>query len=509
MSAKSLMVMGTASDVGKSVVVTALCRSFARAGHAVVPFKAQNMSNNAAVCEGGEIGRAQAVQAEAAGLPPSVLMNPVLLKPSSDLGSQVVICGRARFHTTFRDNYDRYRAEAWPAIRQSYEALAKRFALIVIEGAGGAAEINLRYRDLVNWPVAELADAPVLLVADIDRGGVFASLVGTVELLAPEERRRVKGFIINKFRGHRELLESGLRLLTERTGIPVLGVLPYRENLGIAEEDAVVLYRHRPRRPPTAVTCGVLHLPHIANFTDFDGLDKEPDVSVHYLRDPGSAPALDLVILPGTKATVDDLAWLRAAGWEEWLNRQRAAGAWIVGVCGGYQMLGRRIIDRDHVESAEPETAGLGLLSVETIFDPEKLTRTVRAVHRATNLVVAGYEIHAGRIHGVNERNAVFKIIERDGRVASELEGLASADGRVFGSSIHGLFDAPAFRRHLINAVRASKGLAPLESRPAEDVETERRATYDSLADWWEACIDMRRIAALAGVAWKPRAGAV
>lgn len=489
------MVMGTASDVGKSVIVTALCRSFARAGRKVAPFKAQNMSNNAAVCPGGgEIGRAQAVQAEAAGLAPSVAMNPVLLKPGSDMGSQVVIGGRPRFLMNFQ-NYERYRTEAWPAIKQSYESLATRFELVVIEGAGGAAEINLRDRDIVNWPVAELANAPVLLVGDIDRGGVFASLVGTVELLASAERQRLKGFVINKFRGDIRLLETGLGMLEERTGIPVLGVLPYCADLGVPQEDAVVLYRAQDRSKASSVVCAVLHFPHIANFTDFEALNDEPDVTVHYLRDAGSAPPVDVIILPGTKSTVADLAWLRTAGWEEYLKHHCAVGGWLIGICGGYQMLGRRIIDREQVESIQPETTGLGLLPTETTFQREKIAETVRGFHRTTALPVAGYEIHAGRIRGVNHSNALFKIVDRDGIRVNDFEGIQAEGGRVIGSSIHGLFDTVGFRRCFINQVRASKGLPELEQGSPRDSSVQRPATYDRVADWLERHVDMHRMA--------------
>ena len=306
MRARSLMVMGTASDVGKSVVVTALCRAFARAGVRVAPFKSQNMSNNAAVCPGGgEIGRAQAVQAEACGLEPSPDMNPVLLKTQSDMVCQVVVHGRARFQMGVND-YERYRTEAWPEMVKSYNNLAREFELIVIEGAGSAAEINLRHRDIVNWKIAELADAPVLLVADIDKGGVFASVVGTVELLAPEERHRIKGVLINKFRGDVRLLESGLRFLEQRTGIPVIGVLPWQERLGLPQEDAASLHGiAKHLNQPIAI--GVVHLPCISNYTDFEALEDEPDVAVHYMSDPSVAPRLDVLILPGTKSTVADL----------------------------------------------------------------------------------------------------------------------------------------------------------------------------------------------------------
>ena len=492
--------MGTASDVGKSVVVTALCRAFARAGVRIAPFKSQNMSNNSAVCPGGgEIGRAQAVQAQACGLEPSVDMNPVLLKTESDMRSHVVIRGRARFQMGVND-YERYRAEAWPEIVSSYSNLARNFELIVIEGAGGAAEINLRHRDIVNWKIAELADASVLLVADIDKGGVFASIVGTIELLAPEERQRVKGVLINKFRGDVKLLESGLRFLEQRTGIPIIGVLPWQENLGLPQEDAAMLAGIAGPAANKPLSIGVIHLPCISNYTDFEALESEADIAVHYLSDPSIAPRLDVLIIPGTKSTVADLKWLRRAGWEDFLVRHRRAGGWVAGICGGYQMLGRRIVDSDGVESDTPETIGLGLLEIETTFQAEKITDRIRAIHLPTNLPIVGYEIHAGRVTGIPESRGLFRLTHRDTGAVDELEGVRSDDGRVIGTSIHGVFDSADFRRNFLDEIRVSKGLAPLDSAERVDTSAGSLAAFDRIADALEACVDMSQIAALVGV---------
>ena len=492
--------MGTASDVGKSVVVTALCRVFARAGVRVAPFKSQNMSNNAAVCPGGgEIGRAQAVQAQACGLEPSPDMNPVLLKTQSGMGCQVVIRGRARFQMGIND-YERYRTEAWPEIVSSYNNLAREFELIVIEGAGSAAEINLRRRDIVNWEIAELADAPVLLVADIDKGGVFASIVGTIELLAPEERRRVKGVLINKFRGDQKLLKPGLRFLEQRTGVPVIGVIPWQQSLGLPQEDAAMLDGIAMHPGDKPMTIGVIHLPSISNYTDFEALEDEPDVAVHYLSDPGMAPRLDVLIIPGTKDTVGDLKWLRAAGWENLLVRHRRAGGWVLGICGGYQMLGRRVIDAGRIESDMVETIGLGLLEMETTFQAEKIADRIRAIHLPTNIPVSGYEIHSGRITGIAASRALFRLTHRDSSAVNELEGVRSDDGRVIGTSIHGMFDSAGFRRNFLDDIRASKGLAPLESAAHDDPDANRRTAFDRIADALEQYVDMPRIAALAGL---------
>ena len=492
--------MGTASDVGKSVVVTALCRVFARAGVRVAPFKSQNMSNNAAVCPGGgEIGRAQAVQAQACGLEPSPDMNPVLLKTQSGMGCQVVIRGRARFQMGVND-YERYRTEAWPEIVSSYNNLAREFELIVIEGAGSAAEINLRRRDIVNWEIAELADAPVLLVADIDKGGVFASIVGTIELLAPEERRRVKGVLINKFRGDQKLLKPGLSFLEQRTGVPVIGVIPWQQSLGLPQEDAAMLDGIAMHPGDKPMTIGVIHLPSISNYTDFEALEDEPDVAVHYLSDPGMAPRLDVLIIPGTKDTVGDLKWLRAAGWENLLVRHRRAGGWVLGICGGYQMLGRRVIDAGRIESDMVETIGLGLFEMETTFQAEKITDRIRAIHLPTNIPVSGYEIHSGRITGIAASRALFRLTHRDSSAVNELEGVRSDDGRVIGTSIHGMFDSAGFRRNFLDDIRASKGLAPLESAAHDDPDANRRTAFDRIADALEQYVDMPRIAALAGL---------
>jgi adenosylcobyric acid synthase len=499
--AKSLMIMGTASDVGKSVVVAALGRAFARAGVRVAPFKSQNMSNNSAVCAGGgEIGRAQAMQAEACGLAPTLDMNPVLLKPETDTGCQVVIRGRARFQMGVRD-YDRYRREAWPEIVASYESLAAEFELVLIEGAGGAAEVNLKDRDIVNWAVAELAAAPVVLVADIDKGGVFASLVGTVELIQPSERDRVRGMLINKFRGDVRLLDSGLRFLEERTGIPVLGVLPHINGLRLPDEDAARLDYLAPAvSVGSPVTIGVVHLPRISNYTDFEPLEHEPDVTVHYLTDPASAPALDVLILPGTKSTVSDLSWLRRAGWETAMVRHLRGGGRVIGICGGFQMLGRRILDPHGVESKIAESIGLGLLDLETVFERDKITAQVEGYEVSSGLAIRGYEIHAGRAVRAGESEPLLRITKRGGADLEELEGCKSADGRVIGTSIHGLFDSAGFRRRFIDIVRSAKGLEPLGDAPAPDYREVRTAEYDRLADVLIAHADFARIASIAGI---------
>lgn len=498
MRARSLMVMGTASDAGKSVVTVGLCRLFAKAGMWVAPFKSQNMSNNAAVCiGGGEIGRAQAVQAEACGLEPSVDMNPVLLKPESDRSCQVVIGGRVRFRMTTRE-YSHYREQAWPVIVDSYARLAERFELIVIEGAGGAAEVNLRDRDIVNWTIAELADAPVLIIADIDKGGALASLVGTVALLSQAERRRVKGLIINKFRGDLALLYDGLKIIEANTGVPVLGVLPYAGGLEIPEEDGAGLKAGTDPRLARPITIGVVAFPRIANYTDFEPFLREPDVSLQYVEKPEQAGALDVLCLPGTKSTIADLNWLRALGWARFIAGHRAAGRSVVGICGGYQMLGRRIADPEHTESEVTNAEGLGLLAIETVFASAKITARAEAAHIPSGLTIAGYEIHCGRITRFGG-SALFGI-RREGPSPEPFEGAVSDDGAVMGTSIHGLFDAPPFRRHFLNEIRRRKGLAPLPVGQVEDARSLRLQAYDRFAELLRANLDVDAIAALIGV---------
>jgi adenosylcobyric acid synthase len=499
MSAKSLMVMGTASDVGKSVVVTALCRLFANAGIRVAPFKSQNMSNNAAVCaDGGEIGRAQAVQAEACGLEATVDMNPVLLKPESDRGCQVVIRGQARFRMTTRE-YSHYREQAWPEIVASYTRLAEQFEVIVIEGAGGAAEVNLRHRDVVNWSVAELADAPVLIVADIDKGGALAALVGTIALLAPSEHQRVKGLIINKFRGDPALLYDGLKIIEQRTGVPVLGVLPHAGNLAIPEEDGAGLKTGIKPSPDRPIAIGVVVFPRISNYTDFEPFLHEPDVSLQYLENPEQAGSLDVICLPGTKSTIADLAWMRARRWDKLIGNHHAAGGTVVGICGGYQMMGKRIADPHHIESELDEAAGLRMLDIETVFEGEKITARVDGTHVASGLTISGYEIHCGRIAS-SGANAPFRIRSRGGPCPDELEGALHGEGQTFGTSIHGLFDAPRFRRHFLNEIRKRKGLQPLEVVRIEDAPAARGRAYDRFAHLLQTHLDIAAIAALIGI---------
>ena len=473
--AKAIAVLGTGSDVGKSLVSAGLCRLLHRAGLRVAPFKAQNMSLNSSVTpEGGEIGRAQALQAQACGLAPHVDMNPILLKPESNARSQVVLQGKVFATLDARAYFTRGRdPELLRAVEDSYERLASQYEVIVIEGAGSAAEVNLRDRDLVNWTTVELADARVVLVSDIDRGGVFAQIIGTLELIAPEERARVCGIVINKFRGDRSLFDDGVRFLAERTGLPVLGVLPYLRDLALDQEDSLDLDARRAV-PFSAerVNIAVLLVPHMSNFTDFNALSEEEDVVVRYVATPEEAAGADVLILPGSKTTLSDLAYLREKGFEQLLQRHVQHGREVVGICGGYQMLGQSIADPDGVETGG-QGAGLGFLPVTTVLAREKITQQVEAqalhIEGAASLPVRGYLIHMGRTDRAGLRPC-FQLLRRpvatvqDGKQFHHddecLEGAVGHDGLVWGTYVHGLFDQPSFRRAWLNRLRVRKGLA-------------------------------------------------
>jgi len=462
---RALMVQGTTSNAGKSVLVTALCRVFRQDGYRVAPFKAQNMSLNAYVtADGGEIGRAQGVQAEAAGTVATVDMNPVLLKPKADSVAQVIILGRPVGDFTAQDYREDCLGRAWQAVRESYARLSKDYDVVVIEGAGSPAEVNLREKDIANMRVAALAEAPVLLVADIDRGGVFAQVVGTLALLLPEEAARVRGVVINKFRGDLGILAPGLRFLEERTGRPVLGVLPFLADLGVAAEDSVSLNAGFVR-PDAALDIVVVRLPRIANFDDFDPLLAEPDVSLRFVSHPRYLGQPDLLVLPGTKNTVADLRWLNTTGWAAVIREWAAAGMPLLGVCGGYQMLGREIQDPNGLEDEAGIYAGLGLLDVVTVFRPEKVTvRQAGFVLEAGILAplagerVFGYEIHAGETFRGADAAPIFTLVAPGG---STTEGAVA--GTIWGTYLHGLFEADGFRRGFLNLLRRRRGLPPVD----------------------------------------------
>jgi adenosylcobyric acid synthase len=501
MPGRVLMIQGTSSFVGKSLLTAALCRLFARRGVRVAPFKAQNMSNNAAVCaDGTEIGRAQAVQAAACGIEPTADMNPVLLKPEADSRSQVVVLGRP-WRTLRAASYYRRKEELWPVVTAALDRLRNSYELVLIEGAGSPVELNLRPLDIVNMAVARHAAAPVLLVADIDRGGIFAQLLGTLSLLEPDERALVRGLIVNKFRGDRALFADGVRILEERGGVPVLGVVPFLPALAVPEEDAVVLDATRPARAD--IDIAVIRLPHIANFDDFDPLSAERDVAVRYVQSPRELGTPHAIVLPGTKSTVADLAWLRATGLAEAVRAARCA---VVGICGGYQMLGRFVRDPDRVESAVAETEGLGLLPVATTFAAEKATYRAKARVRggpgwlsgAAGLDVDGYEIHMGRTDG---GSAWLDITRRNGQATALPDGAVSADGRVWGCYLHGLFANVGLRRAWLDGLRGRAATRAARETPLGE-------SLDRLADAVEGAMDMAQLNAACGLGTlaKPRA---
>lgn len=521
--ARTLMVQGTASSVGKSLMVAALCRIFSTAGLSVAPFKAQNMALNSFVTpDGFEIGRAQAVQAEAARIAPRVEMNPILLKPEGEMRSQVVILGRplAGGAMSFSE-YHRLRPELTRVIAESLRTLRAAYDLVIIEGAGSPAEINLAGRDLANMHVAAKAGAPVLLVGDIDRGGVFAHLAGTMELLEQVDRARVAGFVINKFRGERSLLEPGLDFLRARFGVPVLGVIPWLERLRITEEDSVALdaRRHRLRAGAGEVDIAVIRLPRISNFDDFLALEHEPGVAVRFVETAEELDGADIAIIPGSKSTIADLGWLRESGIARALAARAESGAPVAGICGGCQMLGGRIEDPHHVESQVSSAEGLGLLPISTRFERTKLTAQVSARVEAPSILsggqtlpgeLAGYEIHMGAVVRAQGSAAPLRVIARNGEAVDVLDGALAADGAAAGTMLHGIFENNALRAAFLDGLRARKPRAagiPLATRggaPAGDAPARppasSEAEYDRLAAAVAANIDLAALRRIAGL---------
>lgn len=473
----ALMVQGTTSDAGKSTLVAGLARLLARRGVRVAPFKPQNMALNSAVTvDGGEIGRAQALQALAAGLAPHTDFNPVLLKPSTDIGAQVIIHGKVAANLSARD-YHAYKPTAMAAVMASWDRLTTAYECVLVEGAGSPAEINLRDRDIANMGFAEAADVPVILVADIDRGGVFAHLVGTLELLSPSEQARVKGFVINRFRGDIGLLQPGLDWLEARTGRPVLGVLPYLHGLFLDAEDALADARAEKDETRLRVVAPVY--PRISNHTDLDALRLHPQVDFRWVGPGQAMPPADLIVLPGSKSVQADLAWLRAQGWDAAIRRHLRYGGKLVGICGGFQMLGATLADPLGLEGAATTVAGLGLLDMDTVLEAEKRLENARGTLSLPGAAeVSGYEIHMGVSRGPALDRPALRFADGRG------DGALSGDGQILGTYLHGLFDAPAALPSLL-AWAGAGDVATV------DLAARREADLDRLADAIERRLDL------------------
>lgn len=500
--AKCLAVLGTGSDVGKSIIVTGLCRVFRDAGLRVAPYKAQNMSNNSHVTlDGGEMGRAQVVQAQAAGLEPTVDMNPVLLKPSADTTAQVIVRGKpignAEAFEYFRDT-----DVLFDKARQSLERLRAQYDLVVMEGAGSCGEVNLRNRDFVNFRMAAAADAPVVLVADIDRGGVFAQIVGTLDVIPPEDRKLVAGVIINRFRGDARLFDDGLAWLEKRTGLPMLGLVPWFYHIDIDSEDGMPLdvVIDPPAGPVSGrMNIAVLRLPHISNFTDFNPLARETCVHLHYLAKPRSLRGYDLVLLPGCKNVRADLRWLRDAGWVDRIRHYIDNGGQVGGVCGGYQMLGSVILDPRGLEGSPGETAGLGWLNVETTLHSDKTLTRTKGTWLGLNQSVDGYEIHNGLSRVTGEETSVLRVVSRNGIATNDADGAQSADGRIWGTYLHGLFDETDARHAFLR--RLCPSLADqVDSQNALEIAEFRDTQYNLLAEHLRKHVDMKRLGEIVGL---------
>ena len=475
--AKNIMIQGTMSNAGKSLLAAGLCRIFRQDGYRVAPFKSQNMALNSFITKtGAEMGRAQVVQAEAAGIEPDVRMNPILLKPTTDVGSQVIVNGQVQGNMRAMEYYRRKR-EFIPAVMEAYNSLAREYDIIVIEGAGSPAEINLKATDIVNMGLAELVDAPVLLVGDIDRGGVFAQLYGTIALLEPREQRRIKGTIVNKFRGDRAILQPGIDILEKICGVPVAGVIPYT-HVDIDDEDSLSTRFHTGDGRKD-IDIAVVKLPRISNFTDVSPLERFESVSVRYIERPDQLHQPDMILLPGTKSTIADLLWLRQSGLEAAICQQAARGCIVFGICGGYQMLGTSIRDPLGVEAAGvTEVKGMGLLPMDTVFQGEKVQQQTGGVfgtisgplHSLSGMAYTGYEIHMGRS-------------------GQQLPPLVSR-GNVYGSYIHGIFDGAGIAQAVIGDLAARKGIDP-GTLTVFDPERYKQEQYDKLADAVRGGLDM------------------
>lgn len=495
--AKAIMVQGTMSNVGKSLLAAGLCRIFKQDGYRVAPFKSQNMALNSFITkEGLEMGRAQVMQAEAAGIEPSVLMNPILLKPTNDVGSQVIVNGEVLGNYSARD-YFAFKQKLIPGIMEAYNTLDRENDIIVIEGAGSPAEINLKKDDIVNMGMAKLAKSPVILAGDIDRGGVFAQLIGTVDLLEADERRMVKGLVINKFRGDKTILDPGITMLEERSGIPVVGTVPYM-HLELDDEDSLS-ERFNGFQQADLIDIAVIRLPRISNFTDFNPFEMIPGVSLRYVGSVSELKNPDMIILPGTKNTMDDLKWLRQSGMEAAVKKCAAAGKVIFGICGGFQMLGEVLSDPDGVESGGT-MAGMGLLPMETVFAGQKTRTQVKGVMhpaggvlgRMEGIPIDGYEIHMG-VTALKEGDSLTILEGISGQNVFTGKADGASRGNVYGSYVHGIFDSEQAAVGVVRALAAEKGV-DLSAAEGIDFTAFKQTQYDLLAQHMREHMDMETI---------------
>ncbi|MBP2032537.1 adenosylcobyric acid synthase [Clostridium algifaecis] len=482
-----IMIQGTGSSVGKSIIVTALCRIFKQDGYSVAPFKSQNMSLNSYITlDGKEMGRAQVLQAYACGLEPEVYMNPILLKPTSDKKSQIILNGEVYGNASALE-YHNMKTKFGDMLKEHFSNLESKFDIVVMEGAGSPAEINLRDRDIVNMGMAEIADAPVVLVGDIDKGGVFASLAGTMLLLRDDERKRVRGTIINKFRGDIEILKPGLSMLEDIIKVPCMGVVPYF-NLKLEDEDGAISFNSKCTAKP--IDIAVIKLPHISNFTDFDAFKQEDDVSVRFVSSEDELGRPDILIIPGSKNTIDDLIKLRECGLEDSIKEYSKNGI-LIGICGGYQMMGTSIKDPYEVESSTLYTYGMGLLNVDTVLEKDKVTSRVKGESKNCmdgNSEVYGYEIHMGSSKYGKGSKSLFSINSKNGEKVSMEDGAVNDKNNIMGTYIHGVFDGINFRQYILNKVRKSKGMC---TRKSKNYENFRDKELDKLADIVRNNIDM------------------
>lgn len=504
--AKKVMFQGTSSHVGKSILTTAFCRILIQDGYNTAPFKAQNMALNSYVTRsGGEMGRSTVAQAEAAGVEPIVQMNPVLLKPTGNSCSQVILLGKSVGNYSASDYQNKYSQQAWDSVKKSLDYMETHYDILVIEGAGSPAEVNLKKNDIVNMRIAKECQSPVFLIADIDRGGALASIVGTLELLDEEERKLVKGLVINKFRGDITLLEPALTFLEERTGIPVLGVIPYLDQLGIDDEDSVSLQDMPKDSVMRDIHIAVIQTPKISNFTDFDAFTHEPDVNVRFVQQGDLIGNPDVIILPGSKNTTEDLLYLKHHGYADEIKELADRGTPVIGICGGYQMLGEKVCDPLHVESDKDEVTGLGLLPYITTMQGEKNTYQVEfncenlpfldMNFSAENL--KGYEIHMGETVLTGTAQSLFNIVRRSNAPVDLQDGFINDKHHVFGTYCHGVFDNDHLRRAVINALRKRKGLLPLDVK--FKYREYKEAEFDRLAAIVRKHFDMKKFYEILG----------